>query len=80
MLRGKYFQALRVNSGKATLIELLWVWLLMGGATFGFMFGRSHFGMGGGLLGIPLDLGVGLLVCSGIASLLNRWKKARRRQ
>jgi hypothetical protein len=59
------------NSSKATVVDLLWITLLIGGAAAGFVVGSSQLGIWGGLLGIPLGFAVGLLVCYDIACLLN---------
>jgi phage shock protein PspC (stress-responsive transcriptional regulator) len=59
------------ESGKVTIVELLWVTLLIGGAAAGAMIGRAQFGVWGGAIGLPVGFGVGLLLCCVIAYLLN---------
>jgi hypothetical protein len=62
----------RRNSGKVTLIELLWVTLLIGGVFVGVIVGSACCGSWGGMLGLPLGIAGGLLVSWLIAHLLNR--------
>jgi hypothetical protein len=58
-------------SGKITIIELMWVTLLQGGAVTGILIGFTHFGTLGGVIGLPVGIGGGLLLSCGIAFLLN---------
>lgn len=58
-------------SGKVTIIELLWVILLIGGASSGVQIGYSHFGICGAVVGLPLGIGIGLVICSVLACFLN---------
>jgi hypothetical protein len=59
------------ESGKVTIIELLWVTLLIGGAAAGAMIGRGQFGLWGAVIGLLVGFGVGLLLCCVIAYFLN---------
>lgn len=61
----------RGELGKVTIVELLWVTLLIGGAAAGVTIGHAQFGVWGGAIGLPVGLGVGLLLCSAIAYFLN---------
>jgi phage shock protein PspC (stress-responsive transcriptional regulator) len=72
------YKSQRRDSGKVTLIELLWVTLLIGGAVAGFMVGSAHFGIWGGLLGLPLGIGFGFLVSCVIAYFLNALIRSKR--
>lgn len=57
--------------GKVTIVELLWVTLLIGGGAAGTMAGHARFGFWGGVVGLPAGIGVGLMVCCTIACFLN---------
>lgn len=61
----------RSCAGKVTIIELLWVTLLIGGGVFGVRVGYVWSGFWGAVVGLPLGLAMGLLVSCGIAFLLN---------
>ena len=57
--------------GKVTVVELMWVTLLIGGAVAGATVGHAHFGFWGGAIGLPVGIGAGLILCCVIAFLLN---------
>ena len=54
-----------------TIVELLWVTLLIGGGAAGAMAGHAWFGLWGGVGGLAAGIGVGLMVCCTIACFLN---------
>ena len=60
-------------AGKVTIIELLWVTLLIGGGAIGVRAGYVQFEFWGSVIGLPLGLAAGLLVSCGIAFLLNKF-------
>jgi hypothetical protein len=57
--------------GKVTIVELLWVTLLIAGAAAGTMAAHARFGFWGGVLGLPAGIGAGLMLCWTIACVLN---------
>jgi hypothetical protein len=65
-------------AGKVTLIELLWVTLLIGGGAVGVRAGYVQFGFWGSVIGLPLGLAAGLLVSCVIAFFLNIYLRKRR--
>ena len=65
------FRSAPRDSGRATLIQLLWVTLPIGGATAGILIGYAHWFIVGGMLGLPLGVAAGLLLFCGIAYLLD---------
>jgi hypothetical protein len=70
MLQSRY-KPQRCDSGKVTVIELLWLILWIGGATAGCRVGYTYFSIAGAVLGVVLGFGAGFLVSCGIAYLLN---------
>jgi hypothetical protein len=57
--------------GKVTVVELMWVTLLIGGGVAGATVGHAHFGFWGGAIGLPVGIGAGLILCCVIALFLN---------
>jgi hypothetical protein len=57
--------------GKVTVVEFMWVTLLIGGAAAGAIVGHAWFGFWGGAIGLPIGIGAGLILCCVIAYFLS---------
>jgi hypothetical protein len=65
-------------AGKVTIVELLWVSLLIAGGLAGAIVGCEQFGFWGLAIGLFLGLVMGLLVSCLIAFFLNIYLRKRR--
>ena len=67
-------KSLQRQSGKVTLVEMLWVTLLIAGSLIGFHLGYyAHLGIWGSILGLLSGIMIALLVSSVIAFFINKF-------
>ena len=69
----KILKSRRQDHGEVTVIELLWVTLLMGGGVAGLVFGYHRLGLFGAMFGFVLGMVAGLLVSCVLGFFINKF-------